>query len=295
MNYNASGNHACGLLFGIAAGIVISLAAVPFVKESKKEEKEEETPLVTIPDEFRQEQLSRNILYFGKTSMARISSSRVLVVGCDGIGSHTAIMLARSGIKYLCLVDDGIITPTSIKHHACATLKSMGKKKVDVLKQCIFDISLDSCNVKRREFFNVASSLDEEKWDFIVDTTDDVATKCILIDFCILHKIKIVSCMNTESRCDPTRLNLGSLASASCDLMATQVRHGLVNLDCSDFDSLVSVVYSSERIDSNNNNIPNLLPSIIGQTCASWVLCQLGNKPYKPVTVERTGRQFRHR
>lgn len=41
------------------------------------------------------EQLARNYAFFGEDGMKRIRGSRVTIVGCGGVGSWAAIMLAR--------------------------------------------------------------------------------------------------------------------------------------------------------------------------------------------------------
>ena len=49
------------------------------------------------------EQLARNYAFFGEDGMARVRGSRVVVVGCGGVGSWASVMLARSYVPY-CLI-----------------------------------------------------------------------------------------------------------------------------------------------------------------------------------------------
>ena len=65
--------------------------------------------------------------------MERITNSSVLIVGLGGVGSHTAHMLARAGVKYLRLVDFDQVTLSSLNRHAVATLSDVGKPKATVL------------------------------------------------------------------------------------------------------------------------------------------------------------------
>jgi hypothetical protein len=46
-------------------------------------------------EELIREQLARNYAFFGEDGMKRIRGSRVTIVGCGGVGSWAAIMLAR--------------------------------------------------------------------------------------------------------------------------------------------------------------------------------------------------------
>jgi tRNA A37 threonylcarbamoyladenosine dehydratase len=47
----------------------------------------------------------RNIQFFGADSQMQVHNAFVVVVGLGGVGSHAAVMLARSGIGKLRLVD----------------------------------------------------------------------------------------------------------------------------------------------------------------------------------------------
>lgn len=42
------------------------------------------------------EQLARNYAFFGEDGMEKIRSGRVAIIGCGGVGSWAAVMLARS-------------------------------------------------------------------------------------------------------------------------------------------------------------------------------------------------------
>ena len=47
-------------------------------------------------EELVREQLARNYAFFGEDGMAKVRGGSVVVVGCGGVGSWTAVMLARS-------------------------------------------------------------------------------------------------------------------------------------------------------------------------------------------------------
>ncbi len=47
-------------------------------------------------EELVREQLARNYAFFGDEGMARIQKSTVVIIGCGGVGSWAAVMLARS-------------------------------------------------------------------------------------------------------------------------------------------------------------------------------------------------------
>jgi hypothetical protein len=47
-------------------------------------------------EELIREQLARNYAFFGEEGMAKIRGGTVVIVGCGGVGSWAAVMLARS-------------------------------------------------------------------------------------------------------------------------------------------------------------------------------------------------------
>ena len=97
-----------------------------------------------LPDEIREEMLSRNSLYFESTKgMEDITNSSVMIVGLGGVGSHTAHMLARAGVRYMRLVDFDQVTLSSLNRHAVAKLKDVGLSKATVLCDHLRDICPD--------------------------------------------------------------------------------------------------------------------------------------------------------
>lgn len=47
-------------------------------------------------EELIREQLARNYAFFGDEGMAKIRQGTVVIIGCGGVGSWAAVMLARS-------------------------------------------------------------------------------------------------------------------------------------------------------------------------------------------------------
>jgi tRNA A37 threonylcarbamoyladenosine dehydratase len=239
----------------------------------------------TMPDEIRSEMLSRNSLYFASSNgMPDITNSCVLVVGLGGVGSHTAHMLARSGVKYLRLVDFDQVTLSSLNRHAVATLKDVGLPKATVLCNHLRQICPDESRLvldpvvkmytgdRERDGTMMDPPDGVKQWDVVIDAIDDVPTKANLIGFCAKRDIRVISCMGAGGKADPTRVHISDLRSASRDPLATAVRQrlrmlakkeakesgekitngsGVANggwLSCVDDDSKLAVVFSSEKV-----------------------------------------------
>lgn len=69
--------------------------------ESLEEKDEEEEEAYAYDEELIHEQLARNYAFFGEEAMAKVRKGKVVVVGCGGVGSWAAVMLARS---YVCVL-----------------------------------------------------------------------------------------------------------------------------------------------------------------------------------------------
>lgn len=238
-----------------------------------------------LPDHIRQEQLSRHELYFGQEGMRQIRSSRVVVVGLGGVGSHAAIMLARGGVERLTLIDFDLVTVSSLNRHACATLGDVGTPKVECVQRTIEAIAGPGtvnamCHVEmltaesaprlippppssdtenRSESTNGHSTTTTT---IVVDAIDDVPTKAALIAHCLsLPNVRVVSCMGAGGKADLTRLHVSDLRTASRDPLASKLRQTLKKMrkasnptNDNDTDeaylddmSRLTVLYSSEK------------------------------------------------
>lgn len=91
-------------------------------------------------DELLVEQLSRNTQFLGAEGQERVASALVVVVGLGGVGSHCAGLLARTGVRRLRVVDDGLVTERSVGSHALAGAADVGQSKADVTRRALLRI-----------------------------------------------------------------------------------------------------------------------------------------------------------
>ena len=84
-------------------------------------------------DSILREQLDRNYLFFGDEGMKLIKSSTVAIFDCQTLGSIISVVLARSGIKKLILIDNKILSIENYKYHPFAVLEDINKNNLDLL------------------------------------------------------------------------------------------------------------------------------------------------------------------
>ncbi len=84
---------------------------------------------------------ARNLLFFGKSNMEKISKATILVAGVGGLGCVVSEILVRLGVKKLVIVDNGIIDEPDLGRQALYTIKDIGKRKVDAAREVLTNMS----------------------------------------------------------------------------------------------------------------------------------------------------------
>ena len=322
------------VLSGFLIGSVTTLFISALVSKRKiKQQKENETLPKTrdIPQDLRDEQLSRHTLYFGDEGMQKLKGARIVIVGLGGVGSHTAHMLARAGVGHLRMIDFDQVSLSSLNRHACATLEDVGTSKASCLKKFLEKICPDPKYLLLEDIVQMYTKdtgqelLEGYDWDLVIDAIDDVPTKAALLAHCLKQNIRTISCMGAGGKSDATRLHISDLRTASRDPLASKLRQSLKKMLSKDLPYLddmdrLSVVYSSEKtvvkladftdeqkaegvhhfgaVDNMRIRVIPVLgtmPALMGQSLAALAVCELSGKSFHPVTGERVGRNVRNR
>lgn len=168
----------------------------------------------------------RSELLLGKEALETLKEKTVLVVGVGGVGSFCVEALARTGIGHLILIDKDCVEPSNINRQLVATLDTVNRIKVDVLKEKIAKLN-PNCIVDTYAFF-YDQTKDEEIFsqpiDFVVDCIDSIKSKKDLMQACIDQNIPFLSSMGMARRKDPTKLIVTEIEKTSYDPMAKQIR-----------------------------------------------------------------------
>lgn len=231
------------------------------------------------------ERFSRTKLLFGQEAMDKLFSSRVAVFGIGGVGSYVAEALARSGIGALDLIDSDTVSVTNINRQLIALSSTVGRTKVDVMKERIGDIN-SACRVETYKTFylpETQSEFDFSQYDYIVDAIDTVTAKIALVQNALACGTPIISSMGTGNKLDPTQLEVADISKTSvCPLakvMRTELRkRGIHHL---------KVVYSKEPAQKHKGEITeqsakrsipasvSFVPSVAGLIIAGEVIKDL--------------------
>ncbi|MEN6324968.1 MAG: tRNA threonylcarbamoyladenosine dehydratase, partial [Syntrophomonas sp.] len=190
-------------------------------------------------------EFSRTELLIGKEALEKLFQSKVAIFGIGGVGTYAVEGLVRAGVGKFVLIDDDCICLTNINRQIHATRKTVGKPKVEVMKERILDINPRAEVVTHQTFYmpEHASDLVKSDYNYIVDAIDTVTAKIDLIVNAKEKNIPIISCMGAGNKLDPTKFEIVDIYDTSVCPLAKVMRKELRKRGVSD----LKVVYSQEE------------------------------------------------
>ena len=188
------------------------------------------------------DRLQRITLLFGKEAMSKLQQSTVMVVGCGAVGSFAIEALARSGVGHLILIDFDNVEESNINRQLFALDSSIGKSKVEVARQRIFDINPKIKIEVFNTFFDENTELNI-KPDFVIDAIDTVQSKTALYKWCFDKNVPFISSMGAARKTDLTKIKIEKISKTTVYPLASKIRHIIRELKMKDF----PVVYSTEN------------------------------------------------
>ncbi|MBO3443237.1 tRNA threonylcarbamoyladenosine dehydratase [Clostridium sp. CCUG 7971] len=229
---------------------------------------------------------TRTGLIIGDEGLEKLKNSNVIVFGVGGVGSFAAEAIARAGVGNLTIVDFDDVDITNINRQLPALHSTVGKYKVEVMKERILDINPD-INIKAvRKVYNKDTSEEilTEDYDYVIDAIDMVTSKIHLIETCKSKGLEIVSSMGMGNKLDPTKIVVTDIHKTSMCPLAKVMRKELKDRRI----KKLKVVYSTEQPQELKKKIMNgkkitpgstsFVPSVGGLIIASVVINDLLNK-----------------
>lgn len=251
-------------------------------------------------------QFSRNELAIGKEGLEKLKNATVAVLGVGGVGSFAVEALARSGIGRLVLVDRDNVDITNINRQIHALLSTIGRPKVELMKERIADINPE-CEVIALQMFYTEETYEQffsYDLDFVIDASDTITYKVHLMKECLKRNIPIISSMGAANKMDPTRFRIVDISKTHTDPIAKVIR---AKLRKEGIRRGIPVVFSDEkpiiiredvRKEVGNDQSPirkaqmppssnAFVPSVAGLIMASYVVREL----LKDIKIYRVGEE----
>ena len=200
----------------------------------------------------------------GKESLNILQSSSVALFGVGGVGGFVAEALVRSGIGKIAIFDSDVVDETNINRQIIATVDTVGKDKVEVIKQRLLSIN-PNLNVETYKVFYLpenASQFDLSRYDYIIDAVDTVSAKIEIISRAKALGKRVISCMGTGGKLQMESLKVADISKTDGCPLARVMRRELKKRNLSN----VKVVYSPEDAQKNcadNGEGDRVPPSMI--------------------------------
>lgn len=221
----------------------------------------------------------RTIEQIGLKKFEMLSKSTVLVLGIGGVGGHAAETLARSGVGTLILVDKSKVDLTNINRQIIALTSTVGRPKVEVMKERLLQINPDIKITTYFEFYNFETKkkILNHKFDFICDAIDMVTFKIDIIKEALLFDIPIISSMGMGNKLHPELIEISDISKTSYDPIAKVIRK---KLRSEKINGKVPVVFSKEEPFRVNTEVSNpssnsFVPATAGIIMASYIVNEI--------------------
>ncbi len=130
----------------------------------------------------------------GPSGQLGLARSRVLVVGCGGLGSPAALYLAAAGVGTLGLLDFDRVELSNLQRQVLFATSDIGRPKAEAARDRLLALNprlTANAHVERLTAANALALLAD--YDVVVDGSDRLATRYLVNDACVIAGKPLVS------------------------------------------------------------------------------------------------------
>lgn len=220
-------------------------------------------------------QFSRTEGLLGEEAVAHLHKCRVAVFGVGGVGGFVVEALARSGVGTIDIIDKDTVCESNLNRQIIALHSTIGRDKVDVLKERILDIYPQAVVNAHKCFFlpDTRAQFDFTQYDYVVDAVDTVTAKIELVMACKEAETPLISSMGAGNKLDPTAFEVADIYKTSVCPLARVMRRELKKRGV----ERLKVVYSKEEPEVRRETPASIafVPSVAGLIIAGEVIKDL--------------------
>lgn len=231
------------------------------------------------------EEFSRTAYVYGEDAIAKLQNCSVAIFGVGGVGGYICEALCRAGVGRIDIFDRDTVSVSNINRQIIALHSTVGRPKVEVMKDRMLDINPD-CNVNAYNVFYLPENADDfdlSKYDYIADAVDTVAAKLEIATRAYNLKIPVISAMGAGNKTDPTRFEIADIYDTTVCPLARVMRRELKTRGIKKY----KVVYSKEEPRKSGVTDPetgkaipgslSFVPSAMGLIMASEIINSILN------------------
>lgn len=249
---------------------------------------------------------SRTEILIGTEKIKKLENANIIVYGIGGVGSYAVEGVVRAGIGKITLVDNDIISTSNLNRQIHATINTVGKSKVEVMKERILSINpkaevkiympkrlketekIEKLN-NEKNLKNTMENLEENSeenlinrnYSYVIDAVDTITTKLKLVEKANELNIPIISALGAGNKLDPCAFQVSDIYKTKICPLARIMRKELKKIGI----NKLKVVYSQEEaksekivVDENNKRVIgsiSFVPSVAGLIIAGEVIKDL--------------------
>ncbi|MBC7409901.1 MAG: HesA/MoeB/ThiF family protein, partial [Arcicella sp.] len=130
----------------------------------------------------------------GIEGQQKLLNARVLVIGAGGLGCPILQYLVAAGVGNIGLVDADVVSISNLHRQILYTVADVGKQKVSVAKKHLLNqnpaVKIDVYPV----MLHSSNALEIFRpYDFVIDGSDNFATRYLVNDACVISKKAFIS------------------------------------------------------------------------------------------------------
>lgn len=225
------------------------------------------------------EELQRLAMVIGEEKINKLKDCRIAVFGVGGVGGHLCEALARCGVGHIDIFDNDVVSPSNLNRQIIALHSTLGKKKVDVMRERLLDINPELDITANDVFYSAenAELFPLSKYDYIADAIDSLPSKLELIRRAKESGTEIISSMGTGNKLDPTKLEISDISKTEYCPLAKSVRISLRKMGINH----LTVVFSKEEPIKTGERTPGstaFVPATAGLIMASKIIRDITEK-----------------
>jgi len=221
------------------------------------------------------DQFQRTALLIGQENIDRLKNRRVAVFGIGGVGGHAVEALCRSGVGMIDIFDGDVVDITNINRQLIATHKTIGRDKVEVMKERLLEINPHAIVEAFKLFYlpETSDKVDLSVYDYVIDAVDTMTAKLELVCRASALNVPVICSMGTANKLDPTVFEVADIFETSVCPMARIMRSELRKRGI----EALKVVYSKEApiIKSKPPASISFVPPAVGLILASEAIKHL--------------------
>lgn len=170
---------------------------------------------------------------FGEMGQNHLAASRILIAGIGGLGCPALLYLAAAGAGTIGIADDDFVALSNLPRQVLFAASDVGQPKVEVAKRKISELNPEVKIISYHHRLTNRNALEIiEKYDIVIDGTDNFPSKYMLNDACLLLNKPLIYGSVSKFEGQVAAFNVAGSHTVSCnyrDLFAHQPSEAILN------------------------------------------------------------------